>query len=445
MAEAKAVLGAIGGEEEQSDLDRIDFKMVTFSLAGKDYGVDIMKVKEIAKFGNFTYVPNTAPYVRGVHNLRGDIISVIDMRKMLRLPVPEERPIEDGLILRLENNVLGVVVDAISGVVGIASSSIQPPHPIFADINIQYIHGVVEHNDTLYIILDVDRIFAKENPAISPEQHTRAQAESSAGGGAAATVSGQAAGSGGDVGRDEASFVRDALPTLAGFYVTGVNADWFARRYREWMGARKQTGISPQLRNAEDADQFLSGFFSRASGRFLPKDYLEEFAKEVPESSLGTLTVWNPGCGKGEESYSIAAYLQQRYSNRRIKVWAHDKDLLAISTAPNLVFSRDAVPEYAEPYLVQGINGYSFSEKLKESILFEYHDLMHRNDVPECDLIVCRDVLSFVPTDQQETIVQDFHSRLKPGGIVVLGDNESVGEAGGWQRLPGSVAAFKKS
>ncbi|NOY07347.1 MAG: chemotaxis protein CheW, partial [Spirochaetes bacterium] len=56
----------------------IDFKMVTFSIAGKEYAIDIMKVKEISKERNFTYVPNAPMYVLGVHNLRGEIIPVID-------------------------------------------------------------------------------------------------------------------------------------------------------------------------------------------------------------------------------------------------------------------------------------------------------------------------------------------------------------------------------
>ena len=69
-------------EDQTRQQEIIDFKMVTFSLGGKDYGIDIMRVKEIAKFTQFTYVPNTAPFVRGVYNLRGDIISVIDLRLM---------------------------------------------------------------------------------------------------------------------------------------------------------------------------------------------------------------------------------------------------------------------------------------------------------------------------------------------------------------------------
>ena len=67
----------------------IDFKMITFSLAEKDYAIDIMKVKEIAKANNFTYVPNTAPFVLGVYNLRGDIIPIIDLRVFFNITVKQ--------------------------------------------------------------------------------------------------------------------------------------------------------------------------------------------------------------------------------------------------------------------------------------------------------------------------------------------------------------------
>ncbi|MFW5783403.1 MAG: chemotaxis protein CheW, partial [Spirochaetota bacterium] len=144
----QTTLFASQGEEGEQQREDIDFKMVTFSLGGKDYGVDIMKVKEIAKFEDFTYVPNTQPFVSGVYNLRGDIISVIDLRVMFNLPVPQrtDDDPEDGLIVRLDTGLIGVVVDTIDRVVGISSESIQPPHPIFADVNIKYISGVVEHD-----------------------------------------------------------------------------------------------------------------------------------------------------------------------------------------------------------------------------------------------------------------------------------------------------------
>ena len=94
-------------QDKKEQVSSVDFKMVTFTLAGKDYGIDIMKVKEISKASKFTYVPNAAPYVRGVYNLRGDIISVIDLRKFFNLTFEETEAgdLEKMIILRLEDHV----------------------------------------------------------------------------------------------------------------------------------------------------------------------------------------------------------------------------------------------------------------------------------------------------------------------------------------------------
>ena len=140
----------------------VDFKMITFSLAEKDYAIDIMKVKEIAKANNFTYVPNTAPFVLGVYNLRGDIIPIIDLRIFFNIPVKQrsKETIESMVIITVDDQTFGIVVDRIDKVVGVSKNTIQPPHPIFGDINIKYIYGVVENAGQLYILLDVDRIFA---------------------------------------------------------------------------------------------------------------------------------------------------------------------------------------------------------------------------------------------------------------------------------------------
>ncbi|MBR1615237.1 MAG: chemotaxis protein CheW, partial [Treponema sp.] len=138
----------------------IDYKMVTFSLAGKDYAIDIMKVKEIAKAGRFTYVPNALPFVLGVYNLRGEIIPIVDLRLFFNIEVPERQydAIENMLIVSVGEQIFGVVVDDIDKVVGIQKSTINPPHPLFGDINIKYIQGVVEVNNRLYILLDIERI-----------------------------------------------------------------------------------------------------------------------------------------------------------------------------------------------------------------------------------------------------------------------------------------------
>ena len=172
LAKMAQVAGNDDNNEQltQEELDRqkammanVDFRMVTFSLAGKDYAIDILKVKEIAKAGHFTYVPNTMPFVRGVHNLRGDIIPVIDLRMFFNVPVQPkpENALENMLIVTVGDQTFGVVVDVIDRVIGIQSSTIQPPHPLFGDINIKYIYGVVEADNRLFVLLDIDRIFGR--------------------------------------------------------------------------------------------------------------------------------------------------------------------------------------------------------------------------------------------------------------------------------------------
>ena len=149
--------------QERKKQMNIDFKMVTFSLSGKDYAIDIMNVKEIAKAGHFTYVPNTLPFVVGVYNLRGEIIPILDMRLFFNIPIDTTRKVDlqNLLILRFEEQIFGIIVDKIDKVVGIQKSTIQPPHPLFGDINVKYISGVVEADKRLYILLDIGRIFLR--------------------------------------------------------------------------------------------------------------------------------------------------------------------------------------------------------------------------------------------------------------------------------------------
>ena len=114
-------------EDSRNEQTTIDFKMVTFSLSGKDYAIDIMNVKEIAKAGNFTYVPNVLPFVVGVYNLRGEIIPILDMRLFfnVRTACDEKTELENLLILTIEEQTFGIIVDKIDKVVGVQKSSIQ--------------------------------------------------------------------------------------------------------------------------------------------------------------------------------------------------------------------------------------------------------------------------------------------------------------------------------
>jgi purine-binding chemotaxis protein CheW len=435
-------------DADEQKAEQIDFKMVTFSLGGKDYGIDIMQVKEIAKFAQFTYVPNSPPFVRGVYNLRGDIISIVDLRLLFNLPAKQkaEGEAENGLILRLESNHIGVIVDEIDKVVGISSDSIQPPHPIFGDINIKFISGVVENDGRLYIILDVERIFAKEEE----EEKSLTARGAFRGGPAEPDVEAETARYEGPTETDEATtaynFIAETLETFLGFHVTPVNDRWVRERFEAWRRERSAEGRDLQFQSDEEAERFLAPFYSRFTGRLWPGDYLDSVAEAAPLLPGSLIQVWNPGCGEGAESYSIAVMLREHYPEKQIKVWASDSDLLGISNAPNVVYDRDRVPERYEAYIVDGNNGPTFSTDIKNSILFEYSDLTNAAGLPAMDLIVARDVLSFFDQRQQERVLETMFETLKPDGYLILGDHEEPLVPARWEAVgSATVRVYRKS
>jgi purine-binding chemotaxis protein CheW len=415
-----------------------DFKMVTFSLGGKDYGVDIMNIKEIAKADKYTYVPNAPSFVRGVYNLRGDIIPIIDLRVFFHLPTFHREEGQDNmLILHIGDRVYGTVVDKIDKVVGIQSEKIQAPHPIFGDINIKYIKGVVEKTGSLFIILDVVRIFGSQTEA-SKAVHASADAIN-----AAINVAREVSDAppvAKESTSEELGFIKDQLLALKKFTASDLNDEWLIRRLDQWKA--EKSGANVQLKNEGEAAQFLEPFFSPHSGVLWGDEYAYALKALLPDLSSNNIQAWNPGCGKGYETYSFACILKMRYPSAHIKIWANDSDIMAIANAPNMVFSDREAPDFCKPFLVKGKNGMSFNQTIKDSIVFEYHDIANENTLPDLDLVFCRDTLSFLPAGVKENILGLIAEKLKQKGMVMLGQNEKMQ---GWQSLGRDrISAFVK-
>ncbi len=469
-----------------------DFRMVTFSLAGKDYGVDIMKVKEISKEARYTFVPNTLHFVLGVHNLRGEIISMIDLRKMFRLPYEQRtEPIADEvIILRLDDLLIGVVVDIIDRVITVPPEAIQPPHPIFGDINVEYIHGVVESEGRLYIILDVDRVFSEEqlvsrdaeeeqveeveeaeeveevSEAREPTevQETRVVEEvaepvaeappADAVDEVAAEAIPEETAEVLDAGETPAvheeldyQFVAETLATFGSFYVTHLNSAWTKARLQEWQQLRTAADLGLQLESQQDSDEFLGGFFSPHTGELWAEDYRDSMLSILPNEMSGPITVWNIGCGRGHEAYSLACLLRLKYPAAILKVWGNDNDLLAVSSAGNLVLAREEIPDYfiESGFLQETEQGYQFVQEIQDLATFEYHDIGHRNDYEGLAIIVARDVVSFFEASIQERLLAGFRDKLKDEGLLILGMNEIPPETE-WERVKkGDAVSYRKA
>jgi purine-binding chemotaxis protein CheW len=395
-------------QEQKERAESVDFKIITFSLAGKDYGVDIMNVKEIAKADKFTFVPNAASFVRGVYNLRGDIIPIIDLRTFFHLPQDKKMDGQENmLILRINDQVYGTIVDKIDKVVGINHESIQPPHPIFGDINIKYISGVVEKQGDLYIILDVVRIFAINKEENKGGGVSAADLFAPGAKPADAPVAVQPT-----VSTDKTiDFIKESLSALKHFMVSPLNDMWMNKRFAEWRVDRTDSDL--QLRNAADAEEFLSTFASPCTNTFWDEDYAAAVKSILPPLSSNSIQVWNFGCGKGYESYSFACILKSAYPDAHIKIFANDSDIMAISQAPNMVFDLEEAPKYCQAFMVQGKNGYSFNPEIKDAIVFEYHDVLNENTLPNLDIILARDIMSYFPVADQNKLIDDFNEKMK--------------------------------
>lgn len=460
VADVEKQLSAENIAEEKKELiTNVDFKMVTFSLAGKDYAIDIMRVKEIAKAGRFTFVPNTSHFVLGVYNLRGDIIPIIDLRLFFNIPIPERsgNEIENMIIVSIEEQTFGVVVDGIDKVVGIQKSLIQPPHPLFGDINIKYIYGVVENAGHLYILLDIERIFgakvlaeeevnenAEETKEVVGQQAIRQQPIKTVPPVAQQTSNAQVAKPASDPKQDpNFGFITDSLASFKKFYTSSVNEAWVFERFVSWG---KEKGKTAQLQNEKDAEIFLKDFYSPCTSSFWSAEYSNAVYKALPENSAKQINVWNLGCGKGAETYSLACVLKKRYPESRIRIYAHDVDLISISNAPMLTVPENAVTDWLRPYLTKSVGGANaFAQEIKDMILFEYHDCMNTGSMPSSDIIFSRDVISFLPVQSQKVLIESFADQLKGNGIVILGKNETFGANGAWkEKNTGSIVVYTK-
>ncbi|AEJ61179.1 CheW protein [Spirochaeta thermophila DSM 6578] len=139
-------------------------QLVTFQLGNEIYGVDIFDVREIQRRQEVRPIPNAPPFIEGIFKLRRDIIPVINLHRRFHIPEPElseeDRLLSGILILEIDRNKIGVLIDKVLRVVSIPHEKVQPPPEVFTGIGTEYIEGVVQQEDGYLIVLDVHRLFS---------------------------------------------------------------------------------------------------------------------------------------------------------------------------------------------------------------------------------------------------------------------------------------------
>lgn len=152
-------------EKKRSAVDR-EGKYLTFSLAEEEYGIGILKVREIIGMLSITPVPQTPLFVKGVINLRGQVIPVVDLRLKFGMPELEYTERTSIIVVEVKGQVgaipIGIVVDSVSEVVNIKGDEIEDTPTFGMSLDTEYILGMAKSGGSVKILLDIDRVLSAE-------------------------------------------------------------------------------------------------------------------------------------------------------------------------------------------------------------------------------------------------------------------------------------------
>ena len=137
-------------------------QLIGFYLDENLFGIDISSILEIIKYRAITPLPESPPYVKGILNLRGKVIPVLSLRSKFGLY--EKEDMEKGRIIVIENQSgnYGIIVDSVTEVLRIENSNINPTPELIAGVSAEYIEGMVRLEETILIVLNINRIFSQE-------------------------------------------------------------------------------------------------------------------------------------------------------------------------------------------------------------------------------------------------------------------------------------------
>jgi purine-binding chemotaxis protein CheW len=135
---------------------------LTFIMAGEEYGVDILCVQEIRGWESATPIPNSPPNIKGVINLRGTIVPIVDLRQCFGLAAIEYTPITVVIVVKIQtghgSRIMGIVVDAVSDVYNIADSDVKPAPDLGDAVETQFVKGLVAINSKMVILLELEKL-----------------------------------------------------------------------------------------------------------------------------------------------------------------------------------------------------------------------------------------------------------------------------------------------
>ncbi|MET0981003.1 MAG: chemotaxis protein CheW [Telluria sp.] len=137
-------------------------EVLAFRLGQEEYGINILKVQEIREHGNVTLIAGAPQHIKGVVNLRGHIVPIVDLRLRFNFDMRERAGAGAVIILNLGNRVIGMVVDSVSDVISMRADEIRPAPRMGAGIDADFLLGIGAIEDRMLILLDIERLMSSD-------------------------------------------------------------------------------------------------------------------------------------------------------------------------------------------------------------------------------------------------------------------------------------------
>ena len=133
-------------------------QLINFAVGAEEYGLELSRVKEVIRTRQVTWLPKAPASVKGVINLRGDVIPIVDLRERLGLSAQGQTAASRIIVVEVQGRMVGMVVDVANQVVRVPADQFDPPPPILGDVDRAIVSAVGKIGERLVIMIDVDRL-----------------------------------------------------------------------------------------------------------------------------------------------------------------------------------------------------------------------------------------------------------------------------------------------
>ena len=136
-------------------------QFLTFQLGEELYGVDILRVQELKGYTTVTKIPNTPSYIKGVMNLRGTIVPIVELRVTFGMETIDYTMLSVIVVVVVRDRIMGLVVDSVSDVLNISQKDIQAPPEFGTKVDVSFLNGIAKCGDKLVALLNIDRLLSE--------------------------------------------------------------------------------------------------------------------------------------------------------------------------------------------------------------------------------------------------------------------------------------------